>query len=96
MYFAKDGEMRYDGNVKENDPIILRRNAITYVGVDTKFFLPFYIGLRFNLTITHVHRGLLLGTGPLIDPGYVGEIMIPIHNLTTNDYILRPEMTLLP
>jgi len=33
-----------------------------------------------------VHRGILLGTGPLVDPGFEGNLLIPLHNLTTNDY----------
>ena len=42
--------------------------------------------MRFNLHIRHVHRGLLLGTGPLVDPGYWGKLCIPLHNLTDKDY----------
>ncbi len=52
------------------------------------FQLPDYIALRFNLRITHVYRGLLLGTGPLIDPGFRGRLSLPLHNLTTNKYRL--------
>ena len=57
--------------------------------VEPTFRLPDYIALRFNLKITHVYRGLLLGTGPLIDPGYVGKIYIPLHNLTSNSYTFK-------
>ena len=53
-----------------------------------KLLLPEYIAARFNLHIRHVHKGLLLGTGPLIDPGFSGRILIPLHNLTDNDYEL--------
>lgn len=90
LYWDKDGNRQHREYLKENDPIVLMRNSITFVGVEPKFFVPFYIALRFNLSITHVHRGLLLGTGPLIDPTFIGRIMIPIHNLTNNDYIVRP------
>lgn len=90
LFWDKDGQKIHLEKLTPNNPITLRQNSITYVGVDCTFTLPFYIALRFNLTITHVHRGLLLGTGPLIDPGFCGNIMIPIHNLTTNDYVLRP------
>jgi hypothetical protein len=48
--------------------------------------LPDYIALRFNLKIQNVYRGLLLGTGPLVDPGFVGHLSFPLHNLTTNPY----------
>jgi len=49
--------------------------------------MPQYIAARFNLRITHVHQGLLLGTGPLVDPGFSGRILVPLHNLTDNDYV---------
>ena len=42
-----------------------------------------------NLRIKHVHRGLLLGTGPLVDPGFGGDILIPLHNLTSDPYRIR-------
>lgn len=92
LYWDVDGEEHYcePKNPKDGSLVILRPNSITYVGVDAYFRLPHYIALRFNLNITHVHRGLLLGTGPLIDPTFRGRIMIPLHNLTNNEYSLRP------
>ncbi len=45
--------------------------------------------MRFNLQIEHVHKGILLGTGPLINPGFTGKLMIPLHNLTNNDYYIK-------
>ena len=50
-------------------------NSIVFVECDLDFRLPDFIALRFNLQIRHVHRGLLLGTGPLVDPGYRGKTM---------------------
>lgn len=57
-------------------------------GFEPTFRIPDYIALRFNLQITHVHKGLLLGTGPLIDPGFEGKLLIPLHNFTLNKYTL--------
>jgi deoxycytidine triphosphate deaminase len=67
----------------------LPKNSIAFINLETKFRIPEYIALRFNLRITHVHQGLLLGTGPLIDPGFEGNILIPLHNLTSNEYTLK-------
>lgn len=64
----------------------LPANSIVFVQCATHFRLPKYMALRFNLRIKHVHRGLLLGTGPLIDPGFEGELLIPVHNLTSKDH----------
>lgn len=65
----------------------LLSNSIAFVTPEPTFRLPDYIAVRFNLKITNVHRGILLGTGPLVDPGYEGKLLIPLHNLTANDYI---------
>jgi deoxycytidine triphosphate deaminase len=70
----------------ETDEFTLKKNSIAFVTLQPMFRLPDYIAIRFNLKITHVYRGLLLGTGPLVDPGFTGRLSIPLHNLTNNDY----------
>lgn len=79
----------------KGDKLILSPNSIAFVGIEPTFRLPDYIALRFNLTITHVYKGLLLGTGPLIDPGFEGKISIPLHNLTSNYYVFSYDETLI-
>lgn len=74
------------GNLDQ--PLVVRANSIVFVECDLDFRLPRNIALRFNLQIVHVHRGLLLGTGPLVDPGYWGKLCIPLHNLTDKDYAI--------
>jgi len=75
--------------VHKGDNFELPANSIALVQVEPKFYLPDYIAIRFNLRITHVHRGLLLGTGPLVDPGFQGKILIPLHNLTAEKYTIN-------
>ncbi len=65
------------------------KNEIVFAEVDVFFRLPRYIAARFNLQIKHVHRGLLLGTGPLVDPGFRGRLLVPLHNLTSEDYYIH-------
>ncbi|KRA42033.1 hypothetical protein ASD80_09920 [Devosia sp. Root635] len=69
--------------------LVIPKNSIVFVECDLDFRLPEFIALRFNLQIKHVHRGLLLGTGPLVDPGYWGKLCIPLHNLTDEDYLIK-------
>lgn len=71
---------------KDTEILVVKANSIVFVECDIDFRLPDFIAMRFNLHIRHVHRGLLLGTGPLVDPGYWGKLCIPLHNLTDNDY----------
>ncbi|TPJ43467.1 hypothetical protein FJ434_01240 [Mesorhizobium sp. B2-5-13] len=66
-------------------------NEIVFVESRVTFRLPRYIAARFNLQIKHVHRGLLLGTGPLVDPGFRGRLLIPLHNLTSEDYYIHED-----
>jgi deoxycytidine triphosphate deaminase len=75
--------------IAKGTPFTLRKNSIAFVHLNTEFRLPTYIAARFNLQIEHVHRGLLLGTGPLVDPGFNGRLLIPLHNLTAEDYHMR-------
>jgi len=96
VVYWDENEVKYDQQVvidsgKYDRPrkFSLRRNSIAFVQVKPKFRLPYYIAIRFNLKITHVYRGLLLGTGPLVDPGYEGDLFIPLHNLTDNEYVFE-------
>ena len=75
--------------ISEDDCVELGRNSISYLWIEEPLRLPEYIAARFNLRIREVHKGILLGTGPLIDPGFGGRILIPLHNLTDNSYVLR-------
>jgi len=85
-YWDENGNEQEITIDKPHKTFTLKPNSIAFIEVEPKFRLPDYIALRFNLKITHVYRGLLLGTGPLIDPGYEGKIYIPLHNLTSNSY----------
>jgi deoxycytidine triphosphate deaminase len=85
IYWDGKGK-KHSYDIKRGDTLELAKNSIAFVTPEPTFRLPDYIALRFNLKITHVHRGILLGTGPLVDPGYEGKLFIPLHNLTNNSY----------
>ncbi|MGY3577820.1 deoxycytidine triphosphate deaminase [Bradyrhizobium sp. USDA 4504] len=88
IYWDENGEKK-SKPVARDGTITLPPNSISFVQVGITFRLPQYIAVRFNLRITHVHRGLLLGTGPLVDPGFHGKLLIPLHNLTSDEYTIR-------
>lgn len=81
----KEHEINLDG--KTHTCFKLAPNSIAFIELEPTFTLPDFIALRFNLKIKNVYRGLLLGTGPLVDPGFRGKIFIPLHNLTSKEYI---------
>lgn len=88
IYWDENGK-KESKPVAKDGTITLPPNSISFVQVGITFRLPQYIAVRFNLRITHVHRGLLLGTGPLVDPGFHGKLLIPLHNLTSDEYTIR-------
>lgn len=90
----EDGE-RKQQRIESSDKFIIPRNSIVFISPDTEFNLPDFIAARFNLTIPLVHQGLLLGTGPLVDPGFKGRLLIPLHNLTTRDVVVSGESGLI-
>ena len=85
IYWDKDGKTKI-GSIKEGDIFELENDSIAFVSLEPLFHLPYYIAARFNLKIDNVYKGLLLGTGPLVDPGFIGYLSFPLHNLTSNKY----------
>jgi deoxycytidine triphosphate deaminase len=57
-------------------------NSIVYVSPREELNLPYYIAARFNLRVKWVYKGILLGTGPQVEPGFVGRLSCPLFNLT--------------
>jgi hypothetical protein len=67
------------------DYYVVPRNSLVYIKLKQKLRLPFYMIGRHNLKIRYVYKGLLLGTGPQVDPGFEGQLFIPLHNFTTSN-----------
>lgn len=88
VYWDSNGK-KCDGKINTGDKFTLEKDSIAFVSLEPTIRLPYYIAARFNLKINNVYRGLLLGTGPLVDPGFEGRLSIPLHNLTTNRYTFR-------
>ena len=92
VYWDEDGKKIVKNIVEKPEKedevreFTLAKNSIAFVTLEPMFRIPDYLALRFNLKISHIYKGLLLGTGPLVDPGFVGRLSIPLHNLTANSY----------
>jgi hypothetical protein len=50
--------------------------------------MPLYMIGRFNLKIDLIYQGIILGTGPQVDPGFRGRLSCPLHNISNNDVVL--------
>jgi hypothetical protein len=55
---------------------------MAFVSMNERLRLPHYIAARFNLAIDLIYVGLLLGTGPQVDPGFQGVLSCPLYNLS--------------
>jgi deoxycytidine triphosphate deaminase len=86
-FYLSNTEVQGEADVRPE--FELMPNSLCYVTLRPMFRLPAYIAGRFNLLIRDVYRGLLVGTGPLVDPGFTGHLSIPVHNFTSNKYLLR-------
>lgn len=67
----------------------LKPNSLTFVTTIEKFNLPKDIIARFNLKSKWVHEGLLLGTGPIVDPELKANLLIPLHNFSSQTVTLN-------
>ena len=89
-YFCKPDEKEMQLLEPDKDGYyIINSNSITYLEIAETIRVPEYLALRFNLSVSNAYKGLLLGTGPIIDPGFVGKLYIPLHNLTANEYKIK-------
>jgi deoxycytidine triphosphate deaminase len=73
----------------EEDTIVFKKNSIVFVSTKEKLNLPYYVIARFNLRVNWVYDGILLGTGPQVDPGFAGFLSCPLYNLTNSDIAIR-------
>lgn len=87
FYLTKDMKKRETESCVR-DYVRLAPNSVCFLTLEPTFRMPSYIAARFNLMIKDVYRGLLVGTGPLVDPGFQGKISIPIHNFTSQEYYI--------
>ncbi|NQT19271.1 MAG: hypothetical protein HQ592_06170, partial [Planctomycetes bacterium] len=85
-YYRFEGQDRY--LTRESPSLRIPPNSIVIVAMWERLLLPHYIAARFNLSIDLIYQGLLLGTGPQVDPGFKGVLSCPLHNISNNNIIL--------
>ncbi|WP_158942135.1 hypothetical protein [Granulicella sp. S190] len=81
LYVDSAGKIRQLSKEKDNS-FYMEPNSIVYVSTEESLDLPFYIVARFNLRVKWVYKGILLGTGPQVEPGFRGKLSCPLFNLT--------------
>lgn len=84
--YYQDGKF---GKLKGGETLILKSNSLTFVSMLERVNLPLYMIGRFNLKIDLIYQGILLGTGPQVDPGFRGNLSCPLHNISNNHVELK-------
>ncbi len=77
-YYVED--KRY--NLEDKGKFEIPSNGLAYIATKERFNIPYYIVAKYSLTVTQVYRGLLIDNGLQIDPGFCGQIHVPVHNFT--------------
>jgi deoxycytidine triphosphate deaminase len=86
-YIDSEGNLRRFTD--DEDSFVFEKNSIVFVTIKEEFDLPYYIIARFNLRVNWVYDGVLLGTGPQVDPGFTGYLSCPLYNLTNADITIK-------
>jgi deoxycytidine triphosphate deaminase len=74
---------------RESPWLELPKNSIVFVTMQQMIRLPHYIAARFDLAIEFIYQGILLGTGPQVDPGFRGALSCPLHNISDQSVHLK-------
>lgn len=86
---GRKNEFIISDKFNEKNWISLPPNSLTFITTYEAFKLPRDVIARFNLKSKLVHKGLLLGTGPIVDPEFYGKVTIPIHNFSNQEVIIN-------
>jgi deoxycytidine triphosphate deaminase len=86
-YVDSSGKIK---KLKSEQPFFyMEPNSIVYVTTREVLDLPYYIAARFNLRVKWVYKGILLGTGPQVEPGFRGNLSCPLFNLTNRSIKIK-------
>lgn len=82
-----EGETRY---LTDEQPVLtIPPNSIVFASMREMLLLPHWLVARFDLSIQFIYDGLLLGTGPQVDPGFKGVLSCPLHNISSQPITLE-------
>lgn len=64
-------------------------SSIAMVTSREVLLIPHWLVATFNLKSRYIFDGLLMGAGPQIDPGYMGVLTCPLHNISNKEIELE-------
>jgi len=63
--------------------------SIAFVTPREVLLIPHWLVATFNLKSEYIFKGLLMGIGPQIDPGFMGVLTCPLHNISCEPVTLK-------
>ncbi len=85
-YWSSEGQMRHLN--KEEVGRIYHQSKLNYLSGNRHPAPRAGLhGSAFQSPRQNVYKGLFLGTGPIVDAGFVGKLFILLHNLTSHTYV---------
>ncbi len=81
-----DGEEKV---LSPRNPILrIPPGSIALVTPREQLLIPHWLVATFNLKSEYIFKGLLMGIGPQIDPGFMGMLTCPLHNISCEAVLL--------
>jgi deoxycytidine triphosphate deaminase len=74
---------------EDRDEVVVPAHGRVRIVPAEVLVMPHYLIGRLGPTVQQVHRGLLMGAGSQIDPGFQGALSCPVYNLTDSEVVLR-------
>jgi deoxycytidine triphosphate deaminase len=75
-----DGEEKV---LSPRNPVLrIPPGSIALVTPREQLLIPHWLVATFNLKSEYIFKGLLMGIGPQIDPGFMGALTCPLHNIS--------------
>ena len=71
--------------LRDAAPLVLEPHQVAVVTTREILRIPRFLVARWSLRVQKIYEGLLWTGGPQVDPGWVGQLLCPIYNLSERD-----------
>ena len=80
---------KYKYLTKENPDLVIPAHEVVVISSYEELKMPLFLIGRWNIRIGLVYRGILLVSGPQVDPGFRGKLFCTLYNLSTQEIRLK-------
>jgi deoxycytidine triphosphate deaminase len=76
-------------DVQPEGSLVIPPNSFVIAGLKERLVVPHWCAVRYGLRVAYVYKGLIMGAGPQVDPGFDGYLGCPLHNLTNRSVRIK-------